>query len=454
MSAHLPVRQRRRQPAPLRRRPATPNWPQPRRSLQSFHPARLGPRLFGGDAGAVGRAQVGGLRGRDGGVAGVRTHISHPHFRPVARTVLDRGPRGSSVRPIQHPDPADIYRVCLCPHPPGPRSVDCFQPCIRVRQPLVSVARTLGPIWLGLESVRDDAHGVDTLSHSGHSRASNPRVAGRVDVGQRDRAPNRGRAIAIRRTCFRPVPKAPGDFVLPPRHSRVAGVACRMTAKSAERAARLLVIGLVAGLALAVLMGRWVVETRHGASLLHARIAEAGGWTPGDLSATVGIPLHLRLTSDDVMHGFAVGQTDWPAVDVLPGKATDVTLTFDRPGTYTFFCTRWCGLNHWRMRGTIEVRGPAAELATTTPPSYVTLELDIDAPHLAAVIPARKPSAARGANLGVTIPAAYLTQDYYRAHSPAKIWQALRVETRHGASLLTDDDVWDLVAFVWQSNTS
>jgi len=234
-----------------------------------------------------------------------------------------------------------------------------------------------------------------------------------------------------------------------------------MTAKSAERAARLLVIGLVAGLALAVLMGRWVVETRHGASLLHARIAEAGGWTPGDLSATVGKPLHLRLTSDDVMHGFAVGQTDWPAVDVLPGKATDVTLTFDRPGTYTFFCTRWCGLNHWRMRGTIEVRGPvedrlqtAAELATTTPPSYVTLGLDIDAPHLAAVIPARKPSAARGANLGVTIPAAYLTQDDYRAHSPAKIWQALRVETRHGASLLTDDDVWDLVAFVWQSNTS
>ena len=37
---------------------------------------------------------------------------------------------------------------------------------------------------------------------------------------------------------------------------------------------------------------------------------------------------------------------------------TDITLTFDKPGIYTFFCTRWCGVNHWRMRGTIEVSGP------------------------------------------------------------------------------------------------
>ncbi len=136
-------------------------------------------------------------------------------------------------------------------------------------------------------------------------------------------------------------------------------------------------------------------------------------------------------------------------------------LTFERPGQYTFYCTRWCGLNHWRMRGIIEVSGPvedrlqtATESATTTTPLYVTLKLDIDAPHPADASPARKPSAVRGANLGMAIPAAYLAQDYARAHSPAKVWQSLRAETRLGASVLTDDDVWDLVAFVWQSHTT
>jgi len=90
-------------------------------------------------------------------------------------------------------------------------------------------------------------------------------------------------------------------------------------------------------------------------------MADTGGWSPDVIKAEVGEPLHLSLTSDDVVHGFAVGQMDMEAVDVEPGNVTDVTLTFDRPGIYTFFCTRWCGVNHWRMRGTIEVSGPAVE---------------------------------------------------------------------------------------------
>jgi hypothetical protein len=38
--------------------------------------------------------------------------------------------------------------------------------------------------------------------------------------------------------------------------------------------------------------------------LIHARMAENGGWNPDVIQAEVGKPLHLRLTSDDVMHGF------------------------------------------------------------------------------------------------------------------------------------------------------
>jgi hypothetical protein len=75
------------------------------------------------------------------------------------------------------------------------------------------------------------------------------------------------------------------------------------------------------------------------------------------------------------MHGFAVGQIDQPAVDVIPGEITEVTLIFDRPGKYTFYCTRWCSVNHWRMRGTSEVTGPGIETEAAKPPLYVTLEV-------------------------------------------------------------------------------
>src|SRR6266511_1311866 len=106
-------------------------------------------------------------------------------------------------------------------------------------------------------------------------------------------------------------------------------------------------------------------------SIIHARMAENGGWRPDVLQAEAGKPLHLSLTSDDVVHGFAVGQMDMQAVDVMPGKVTEVTLNFDKPGIYTFFCTHWCGVNHWRMRGTIEVSGSESAPQPDSTPLYV-----------------------------------------------------------------------------------
>src|SRR4030042_6220994 len=75
--------------------------------------------------------------------------------------------------------------------------------------------------------------------------------------------------------------------------------------------------------------------------VVHARIAETGGWTPENLTVAVGEPLQLQLTSDDVTHSFAVGLLDQPAVDVMPGEITNLSLVFDKPGKYTFYCTRW-----------------------------------------------------------------------------------------------------------------
>src|SRR5215208_3797956 len=163
--------------------------------------------------------------------------------------------------------------------------------------------------------------------------------------------------------------------------------------KRAELLSRVLII---AGVLLAVGVPLLVWQRTP---LIHVSMAEEGGWSPNTLKAQVGEPLTLHLTSDDVMHGFAVGQMDMEPVDVAPGKVTDVTLTFDKAGAYTFFCTRWCGLNHWRMRGTIEVSGGVSDVQPASVPLYVDLGIDIDAPHEAPAVPSSKPSALNGQKL-------------------------------------------------------
>jgi cytochrome c oxidase subunit II len=141
-----------------------------------------------------------------------------------------------------------------------------------------------------------------------------------------------------------------------------------------------LLLGAAIGLPLVLLGGR-ALQARTGTVEMHGRVAEVGGWTPETLSLGVGEPLRLRLVSDDVMHGFAVGQRPEEPIDLEPGRPVLTTLTFDRPGKYVFYCTRWCGQGHWRMRGTIEVTGAGTASEPASEPLYLTLGLDIDAPH-------------------------------------------------------------------------
>jgi mono/diheme cytochrome c family protein/plastocyanin len=213
-----------------------------------------------------------------------------------------------------------------------------------------------------------------------------------------------------------------------------------------EFIARSLVLGAALA-AIAVPLAAW-----WRVPLVHASMPEAGGWNPAVMRATVGEPLHLRLTSDDVMHGFAVGHLDAPAVDVLPGKVSEVTLVFNEPGTYTYYCTRWCGLNHWRMRGTIEVDGGQPGGASINTPLYVSLGIDLDADRSAEVLPAAKPVAEAATLTPEPAPERYRSVEYYRSHSPASAWLDLRAQPV--LQDLDDQEVWDLTARIWRSNTS
>ncbi len=222
----------------------------------------------------------------------------------------------------------------------------------------------------------------------------------------------------------------------------------------AEWAARLFVVVVALGATAGV--GWAALRTDSGSQPhtieVHARMAEAGGWTPDQIILQAGETVHLRLTSDDVMHGFAVGQQEQPSVDVNPGQPTEVSLTFERPGKYTYYCTRWCGPNHWRMRGTITVEGPATQEPQREAPLYQELGIDLDAPHPASIIPSVRPSAERGRALQILLPDELNSRDFTWSHSPAAVWLELR-----GLSIargLSDSEVWDLVAQVWQLQTS
>ena len=223
----------------------------------------------------------------------------------------------------------------------------------------------------------------------------------------------------------------------------------RLTGEHLARSALVLVV-LVIPLGFA---GAWgLSKVTDSPTTIHGRVSEDGGWHPETLRAAVGTPLRLRLVSDDVVHGFAVGRSDSPAIDLPPGKVVDTTLTFSEPGTYTYYCTRWCGPNHWRMRGVIEVTGGQPAAPAAPEPLYVTLGIDIDAEHPAAVVPDVPPSAARGEALGVELSEGIRSRQDFVRRSPSEIWRALRRDPSTAG--LSDPDVWDLVALLWWSTTS
>ncbi len=65
----------------------------------------------------------------------------------------------------------------------------------------------------------------------------------------------------------------------------------------------------------------------------------------------------FKLTSSDVVHGFSLKDFGVYLTDgIEPGKATYVTFTADKVGTFTFSCNAICGEMHQNMQGTLIVK--------------------------------------------------------------------------------------------------
>jgi cytochrome c oxidase subunit 2 len=103
----------------------------------------------------------------------------------------------------------------------------------------------------------------------------------------------------------------------------------------------------------------FVASTPRSAHAGQPRIIEITAhrfaFTPDSITLKKGETVKLRLTSQDVTHGFFLRPLKIDE-DIEAGKTTEITLTPQITGNFTTICDHFCGANHGNMKMTIVVQ--------------------------------------------------------------------------------------------------
>ena len=83
-------------------------------------------------------------------------------------------------------------------------------------------------------------------------------------------------------------------------------------------------------------------------------IAQQYDFVPRCVVVPADTPVKFRLTSDDVIHGFLLPNTNVNTM-VVPGFVAEVRTRFARPGDYVMPCHEYCSLGHQAMWGHVRV---------------------------------------------------------------------------------------------------
>lgn len=95
-------------------------------------------------------------------------------------------------------------------------------------------------------------------------------------------------------------------------------------------------------------------ETQAGEVKEFTMTAKKWEFSPSTITVKKGDAVKLSITSIDVAHGF--GLNDFGIKERLePGKTTNIEFVADKTGTFTFFCSVFCGDGHGEMTGTLIV---------------------------------------------------------------------------------------------------
>ncbi len=86
-------------------------------------------------------------------------------------------------------------------------------------------------------------------------------------------------------------------------------------------------------------------------------------WTPTESTSGIVLPaaalVEFRVSSQDVNHGFGIYDPEnnlVAQVQSMPGYVNRLRVRLKKPGIYNIFCLEYCGLTHFIMRTSLEVR--------------------------------------------------------------------------------------------------
>jgi cytochrome c oxidase subunit 2 len=82
--------------------------------------------------------------------------------------------------------------------------------------------------------------------------------------------------------------------------------------------------------------------------------AQKFSYEPSELTLKLNEPVIFQLTSADVVMGFSVPDFKTRGT-IIPGQMTEVSMTPDKTGEFTFLCDVFCGSGHENMEGTMRV---------------------------------------------------------------------------------------------------
>ncbi|MDW7673325.1 MAG: cupredoxin domain-containing protein [Bacillota bacterium] len=85
------------------------------------------------------------------------------------------------------------------------------------------------------------------------------------------------------------------------------------------------------------------------------RAYEKGGFSPDRVVVKQGETVRLRLISEDVTHGFRIGDLGIDAGMIEPGKFKIVEFVAEEKGEFSYVCSIRCSPLHSRIRGILVV---------------------------------------------------------------------------------------------------